>query len=62
MLENCPLLCNMFFSFCAKISDLTEKSAKNVDILQSKFTNTLTHAKKNKIMEAEGSKKMYREL
>lgn len=35
----------------AEISVLTEKFEENMDILQSKFTNSITNAKKNKIWE-----------
>ena len=35
----------------AEISDLKEKFDENMDILQSKCTNTMTNVKKNKIWE-----------
>ena len=36
----------------AEISVLTEKFEENMEILQSKFTNSITNTKKNKIWEA----------
>ena len=35
----------------AEIPDVTEKFDENLDILQSKCTNTITNAKKNKLWE-----------
>ena len=35
----------------AEISVLSEKFEENMEILQSKFTNSVTNAKKNKIWE-----------
>ena len=35
----------------SEIAVLTEKYEENIEILQSKFTNSITNAKKNKVWE-----------